>query len=270
VDDRAAPLAHLGLLAALLALTACATRATPQGTHPTATAPPAARAPAAPPLRYLALGDSFTIGTGGPREASFPARLAARVRAAGREVILRNLGVNGFTTQNLLDLELPAARGFAPSLVTLAIGANDLVRGADEVRYRAQVQRIFAALASAGIRGDQVVTLPQPDWSRSPAAADFGGAAEIAAAIARFNAVLAEESARVGARYVDLWPLMLRQADARMLADDGLHPDGSAYDAWAAALFDARIVPPAPADGYSASSSHWSAARQPGDVADGT
>ena len=37
----------------------------------------------ASPVRYLALGDSFTIGTGSPEEASFPARLAERLRARG-------------------------------------------------------------------------------------------------------------------------------------------------------------------------------------------
>lgn len=46
-------------------------------------------------MRYLALGDSFTIGTGSSREQAFPARLAAR--CAGR-MELRDLAVNGYST----------------------------------------------------------------------------------------------------------------------------------------------------------------------------
>jgi lysophospholipase L1-like esterase len=192
--------------------------------------------PTREPIRLLALGDSFTIGTGSSVDEAFPARIAARWNASGRAVTLRNLGVNGFTTQDLLDVELPEVRAFAPTLVTLAIGANDLVRGADPESYRSQLRRIFAALASAGVHGDRVVTIPQPEWSQSPAAADFGDAREIEARIVAFNAVLRDESQRAGARYVDLWPLMQSEAAAHMFASDGLHPSSAAHDAWASAM----------------------------------
>ena len=43
----------------------------------------------------------------------------------------------------------------------------------------------------------------------------------------------------IGARYVDLFPLMHRQAEARMFAGDGLHPSARAHEEWASALFDA-------------------------------
>lgn len=185
-------------------------------------------------LRYLALGDSFTIGTGAGPAASFPARLASRLRAAGRPVALRNLAVNGYTTQDLIDEELPALGRPAPDLITVAIGANDIVRGSEEAAYRGQVRRIFAALREGGAR--QVLVLPQPDWSRSPAAAWFGARGQIRAQIERFNAVLREEAQASGYRYVDLDELMRRQAQDGMLAPDGLHPSAQAHDEWAAAL----------------------------------
>ena len=50
------------------------------------------------------------------------------------------------------------------------------------------------------------------------------------------NAALAEESAAWGARYVDLWGLMEKQAARKLIAGDGLHPSSLAYDAWAEAL----------------------------------
>lgn len=186
--------------------------------------------------RYLALGDSFTIGTGSEPPQSFPARLAARWQQAGTVVELRNLGVNGYTTQNLIDRELPSALDFAPTFVTLAIGANDIVHGSNVDTYRAQLRRIFEGLAAAGIPGTRVVTIPQPDWALSPVAADFGDPAAIEQTIVAFNSALAEESTRVGARYIDLFPLMRDEARAGMIAGDGLHPNAAAYDAWADAL----------------------------------
>lgn len=214
----------LPLLAALLARCAAPSPAPAAvGTTPTE-------------VRYLALGDSFTIGTGSSPAQAFPARLAARWSSARCRVALHNPAVNGYTTQDVLDRELPEVRPFAPTRVTLAVGANDLVRGSDAARYRAQLQRIFDALGEAGVAASRVVTLPQPDWAHTPAGASFGDPTEIHARIVEFNTVLREVSEARGARYVDLFPRMVAQARDGWVAPDGLHPDARAHDAWAADL----------------------------------
>src|SRR6266481_4036324 len=122
-------------------------------------------------IRYLALGDSFTIGTGTSPEKAFPAVLAARWRAAGQTVELLNPAVNGYTTDDLIARELPHVPVFKPTFVTLLIGANDIVRGgSDDKRYRGQLRRIYQLLRDDGVPGSAVVALPQPEWSRSPSA----------------------------------------------------------------------------------------------------
>lgn len=186
--------------------------------------------------RYLALGDSFTIGTGTTPERSFPAVLVERWKTAGRVVQLTNPAVNGYTTDDLITRELPLAATVRPTLVTILIGSNDIVRGRSADQYRAQLQRIYAALDAAGIAGKALVALPQPDWSISPAAAPFGTPSDLRAKIEAFNQIAKEEAERVGGRYIDLFPLMRRQADAKMLASDGLHPSAAAYAEWAAML----------------------------------
>jgi lysophospholipase L1-like esterase len=206
----------------LLLLSACSspprTRAAP--------APSAAQqAPAVE--RYLALGDSFTIGTGSTPDEAFPARLVARWTAC--DVTLKNVAVNGYTTQALIDRELPEVASFEPSFVTIAIGANDIVRGKTAAEYKGQLEKIFAAVKDV----PRVVAIPQPDWSLSPAASSFGDPREIQARIVEYNAVLAAVARAHGATFVDLWSLMRRQADAGMLARDGLHPSAIAYDEWA-------------------------------------
>jgi lysophospholipase L1-like esterase len=230
----------LALGAAGCARDAATARETPRAAASAAAAP--SRAEQTATIRYLALGDSFTIGTGSRPVDAFPARLAERWRAAGRAVELKNVAVNGFTTQDLLDVELPAVAPFAPTLVTLAVGANDLVRGSTAPRYRAQVRRIFAALAAAGVPAARVVALPQPDWSLAPAAADFGDAREIAGRIEAWNAILRAEAEEAGARYVDLFPRMRAEAKRGAFAADGLHPSAAAHDAWAAEIA-ARFTP---------------------------
>ena len=208
--------------------------------------PPAVAGPIAddaprPAVRYLALGDSFTIGTGSSPEQSFPSRLVARWNARCA-VTHRNLAVNGYTTQDVLDAELPEVRPFAPTFVTLAVGANDLVRGRTVVEYRAQLGRLFDALTAAGVPAARIVTLPQPAWDRSPAAASFGDPGLTARSIAAFNDALRDVSAARGARYVDITPLLRAQAERGLVAPDGLHPSAEAHDAWAAELD--RALPP--------------------------
>ncbi len=240
---RTPPMRRLALVS-LLVSSLCACAREPAAPAPaasgsasgSASASAAAPAVTASPIRYLALGDSFTIGTGSPREASFPWRLAERLRARGETVTLKNLGVNGYRTEELLAMEAPEIGRFKPTLVTLAIGANDLVNGSSPEHYREQLRRIFTAIDVARVPHGRVLVLPQPDWSKSVAADSLGDRAKILAVIGSYNKILREEADAWGAVYVDLWPLMEKQAEQGMIAGDGLHPSAPAYEAWAEAL----------------------------------
>ncbi len=187
-------------------------------------------------IRYLALGDSFTIGTGIQTERAFPAVLAQKWRDAGYQVELLNPAKNGYTTDDLIVQVLPHAVSFAPTFVTVLIGANDIVRGSDDSRFREQIRRIHRGLRTASIDAKAVIVLPQPEWSRSPAASPYGTPESLRTRIEHFNAIVAEEAEVAGSRYLDLYPLMKRQAAAEMLATDELHPNTEAHAEWAAAL----------------------------------
>jgi len=229
------------LLASLATLAGCAESGRQTSSGQLAPPSPASQAEsgadATAGVRYLALGDSFTIGTGASEAAAFPARLSDRWRAKGCALTLENVAVNGYTTEDLINVELPSIASFRPTFVTVAVGANDIVRGHSIDTYRTNVRRILDAAKASGAR---VVVLPQPDWSRSPSAASFGTREAVADSIGRFNAALAEEARTKGATFVDLVPLMQQQALKGQVAADGLHPSAEAYDAWAAEL--ARVL----------------------------
>ena len=199
-------------------------------------------------MRYLALGDSFTIGTGTTPDRSFPAALISRWWDAGIECDLRNPAVNGYTTDDLIREELPLVEAYAPDLVTVLIGANDIVAALRaggmsaraEERYGAQLRRIHERVR-AGASGARRFALPQPDWSLTAAGASFGEPAAIARAIERFNDIAREEVERAGGAYIDIFPLMREQLRRGMTAPDGLHPSAAAYAEWADALKD-RLV----------------------------
>jgi acyl-CoA thioesterase I len=195
------------------------------------------------PERFLALGDSFTIGTGTTPDRSFPAVLARLWRESGRGVVLSNPAVNGYTTDDLISEELPLVSSFRPTLVTVLIGANDIVRGSGADGYRTRLARIHRAVRSDAPES-RVIGLPQPDWSLSPAASGFGDPAVIARIIERFNKVAQEEAELAGATWIDLFPLMREQGRKHMFAPDGLHPSAEAYAEWARALASRASVSP--------------------------
>src|ERR1700730_7407523 len=105
---------------------------------------PATSVSRAEAVRYLALGDSYTIGTGASAEArNYPSILSARLtKATGRKVDLTNPAVNGFTTLDLIHKELGHVERLKPQLVSVLIGVNDLVQGRTPNQYRSSIAQI--------------------------------------------------------------------------------------------------------------------------------
>ena len=190
---------------------------------------------AASPVRYVALGDSYTIGTAVDAASSFPSQLAAAV--PGLELVA-NLGVNGWTSADVIRDELPALSELDPGFATLLIGVNDVVQGVPLPRYEANVTVILDALL-ARLPASRVVVVTVPDYTVTPAGADYGDPAERAAGIRAVNAAMARLVGARGVVVVDIHDLSLEAAtDRSLVADDGLHPSGAQYARWVE-----RLVP---------------------------
>ncbi len=187
------------------------------------------------PRRWLALGDSYTIGEGVSPADRWPS-LAARALRAMRvpvedpEIIART----GWTCDEL-NAAIDAAAPQGPyAVVTLLIGVNDQYRGGDPASYRARFRALFdRAAAFAGARPERVLVLSIPDWGVTPFAEGRDRAA-IAAAIDAFNAVNAAETAEGGGRYVDVTTIS-RQSHPDWVTEDGLHPSATQYFRWVTA-----------------------------------
>jgi len=192
-------------------------------------------------IRYLALGDSYTIGTGLEDEAqNFPSLLAGRLKdETGIEVALVNLGVNGYTTTDLIREELPVARNARPELVTILIGANDIVQRSDEATYRGRLRQIYQAINELGVPAERVLAVSIPDFSPLPAAAPFGSPSDLRARVDTFNAIARTEATTAGFRYVNITEIS-REASRgnNWLAGDGLHPGPAQHRAFASHLWE--------------------------------
>ncbi|MEJ5221912.1 MAG: GDSL-type esterase/lipase family protein [Tepidiforma sp.] len=187
------------------------------------------------PLRFLHLGDSYTIGEGVAPQERWPAQLAARLRAEGLDLEPPHIiATTGWTAAELtaaIDADPPAG---PYDLVTLLVGVNDQYRGLPaDADYRGRVDGLLRrAFGFAGGAARRVVVLSIPDWGVTPFAAGRDRAA-IAAAIDAFNAVnrAAAEAARAG--WLDVTAVSREAAaDPALLAADGLHPSAAMYARW--------------------------------------
>jgi lysophospholipase L1-like esterase len=198
----------------------------------------AAQATAAAEIRMLALGDSYTIGEGVTADDRWPMRLAAMLRARGLSVAAPAIVAHTGWTTDELSAGIDGARLQGTfDVVTLLIGVNNQYRGRGADEYRAQFRALLArAVGFAGGRANRVVVVSIPDWGATPFA-DGRDRARIGLDIDAFNAVNREESARVGAPYVDITPISRRAAnEPDLIGADGLHPSPPMYDAWVRAM----------------------------------
>lgn len=187
------------------------------------------------PLRYVALGDSYTIGTGVDPAVSWPAQLVNALAPRGARhplELVANLGVNGCTSAELRRAQLPEFDRLRPGFVSLLIGVNDVVRGIPRIPYEASLRATFEALLGR-LAPDRVVTIGIPDYTVTPHGREYGDPVQQAREVLAFNAIMAALSAEYGVRHVDVIDLSRRAATARSLvAPDGLHPSGAQYAIW--------------------------------------
>jgi lysophospholipase L1-like esterase len=189
--------------------------------------------PSSPGLRYVALGDSYTVGTSVRPEERWPEQLVGALRGGPSLLeLVANLGVNGYTTADLIVDELPRLEALRPGFLSLLIGVNDVVQGVPAARYEANLARILEALLRH-VAPSRIVTVSIPDYTSTPRGSDYGAPVQQRAEIEAFNGIMAGMSEERGVRFVDILDLSLRAAaDRTLVADDGLHPSGTQYRLW--------------------------------------
>ena len=184
-------------------------------------------------ISYLALGDSYTIGTDVGEEDRWPVQLARLL--AERERIgvepLDFIARNGWRTDNLANGIAAAAPQRNYDLVSLLIGVNDQFQGFDPNGYGER----FAGLLSTSLRlagGDtsNVFVVSIPDYAFTP----FGGGREdISRAIDRFNDTARKIAERNGVPFYSVTEISRRGlAEPVLVASDDLHPSGVQYRRW--------------------------------------
>jgi len=185
-------------------------------------------------IRYLALGDSYTIGESVEESDRWPNQLVGLLEERGIHSEVTIIARTGWTTDELW--QGIQAQELAPpyEAVSLLIGVNNQYRGRDIDEYREQFAFLLnKAIEYAGGDTNRVIVLSIPDWGVTPFA-QGRDREQIVKDIDLFNAINKDEAQKAGAHYVDITPGSREAAnDPSLVASDGLHPSGRMYTMWA-------------------------------------
>jgi acyl-CoA thioesterase-1 len=188
-------------------------------------------------VRYLALGDSYTIGTSVDESERWPNQLVSRLADAEQLELVGNLGVTGYTSGDLIRDELPRASRLRPELVSVQIGVNDVVQGVPDERYGANVTEIFDKVLAL-VPPERTFALATPDYTVTPQGAAYGIPELQRGGILHVNEILRRNAEERGVAFVPEIFEISREAgdDPAMVAADGLHPSGAQYARWVDAI----------------------------------
>ena len=183
---------------------------------------------------YLALGDSYTIGSAIGVEKAYPAQLrdSLMLRPQIDSVKLDVIARGGWTTRNLINGIIDARPDSSYQLVSLLIGVNNQYQKRSLTEYRSEFRELLEwALALAGNDTGRVFVLSIPDYGVTPAGQ--GNATTIATEIDQFNQVNREITDSLRVRYFPITEISRTAASQpSLIANDGLHFSSAMHTLW--------------------------------------
>ncbi|MES2382032.1 MAG: SGNH/GDSL hydrolase family protein [Bacteroidota bacterium] len=189
-------------------------------------------------VKYLALGDSYTIGQSVDEADNFPSQLISKLNHSDSIDITSTqiIAKTGWTTQKLLNAMASENLTDTFGLVSLLIGVNNQYQGKDTGEYAVQFESLLnKAISLAGGINKDVVVIAIPDYGYTP----FGQSNQqsISKEIDLFNSINQRIANRYQITYFNITPIS-RNYDTDLVANDGLHPSAKQYGLWVDLMYN--------------------------------
>ncbi|WP_299529704.1 SGNH/GDSL hydrolase family protein [Ulvibacterium sp.] len=191
-------------------------------------------------IGYLALGDSYTAGTGIDPQKSFPKQLQqALAQELNNGVTLQVVARAGWRTDNLIDALAEETPADSYDLVTLLIGVNNQFQNRPFAQYEDEFPKLLdKALNLVGNDPERVTVISIPDYFFTPFGQDLGFE-NISEEIDNYNNFASAIAEQNGIPFVDITDISRNGLeDTSLVAGDNLHLSEKAYQ-----MFLDRIVP---------------------------
>lgn len=193
-------------------------------------------------VRLVTLGDAYTHGTetAAPRRDSWPAQLAESLERSGYTVVLRNLAEPSVSSLTLLEEQLGQVESLRPDVVTLQVGANDIIAGdyATERDYRDNITLAFDELLTI-LPPERILAITTPDHTLFAADQPPGSASAARALVEELNATLRDVARERDIEVIDIGPVnsLAAQDPSLVVQEDPPlpypYPTAKQYAGWA-------------------------------------
>lgn len=192
------------------------------------------------PIRYVAIGDSYTVATGIDEKDSWPSQLTQKLKSAGIEInLIEILGMRGATSQQTLNEVIPLLKNLKPEFISLLIGVNDWIReGVSSSKFKIRIKNLIDEIQSNLPPPRKLLLVTIPDFSCSPQKKNWGYGKSATNGITRLNKILNTEAVLRNLVIVDIYPLSQNLCSQfGMFSDDGVHPSALQYSKWVDLIF---------------------------------
>lgn len=184
-------------------------------------------------MKFLALGDSYTIGESVQQNERWPVQLSEALNRKGfRFESPKIIATTGWRTDDLKGAVIAEDPAKDFDLVSLLIGVNNQYQGRSASDYEPEFEELLnMAISFAGGDKEKVFVVSIPDYGYTP----FGKEkqATISEEIDAFNSINRSVAEKYGISYFDITPLSRKGfEDPELVASDGLHPSGKQYRLW--------------------------------------
>jgi lysophospholipase L1-like esterase len=183
--------------------------------------------------KFLALGDSYTIGESVAEAERWPNQLAVKLKLEEPRII----ATTGWRTDQL-KASIDAAK-LQPEydLVSLLIGVNNQYQGKPIEIYEQEFEELLqTSIKLAKGKKKNVLVVSIPDYGYTP----FGKAKQekISRELDQYNAINKRITEKYHIMYFNITDISRKGFDdPELVANDGLHPSGKMYTEWVELIY---------------------------------
>lgn len=195
-------------------------------------------------IKYLALGDSYTVGQSVCETCGFPEQLKSSLKAIYPQTSfsLKIIATTGWTTTNLISAINTQNPDPAYDIVTLLIGVNNQYQGKSFSIYEKEFPELVnkaIVLAKGNKKRVVVISIPDYAYTRFGKVQMEGEGERISSEINQYNSFAENYCKLNNIVFVSITDISRQGLDnPDLVATDGLHPSAKAYT-----LYAERILP---------------------------
>lgn len=194
-------------------------------------------------IKYLALGDSYTIGESVDTSMRWPVQLATRLEADSVHIAaLKIIAKTGWRTNQLIDAIEAEKPANDYDMVSLLIGVNNQYRNYPIDQYRTEFTTLLTtAVTLASGQANNVFCVSIPDYAFTP----FGQSKvpeKITRELDAYNAIADSICQSMNIPFVQITDISRQGLDQpTLVAADALHPSGEMYSLWVDRIYSTAL-----------------------------